>query len=52
MSYLQLKRKISEVISLNSNDHELIETYFKPLHVSKHVSLIDQGKSVRDAFFY
>ncbi len=51
MSFSQLKRKISEVISLNRNDNELIETCFKPLHVAKHVSLIEQGKSVREAFF-
>ncbi len=51
MSFSQLKRKFSEVISLNSYDHELIETYFKPLHAARHVWLIEQGKSVREAFF-
>jgi CRP/FNR family transcriptional regulator, anaerobic regulatory protein len=51
MSLLQLKKTISEIISLNLEDHELIETFFKPLKAEKNVSLIEVGKAVREAFF-
>jgi CRP-like cAMP-binding protein len=51
MSFLQLKKTISEIISLNLEDHELIETFFKPLKAEKNVSLIEVGKAVREAFF-
>ena len=40
MSFLQLKKRISEIISLNQEDHELIETFFIPRKVEKNVSSI------------
>ncbi|NLF43330.1 MAG: Crp/Fnr family transcriptional regulator [Bacteroidales bacterium] len=51
MSLVLLKKKISEVISLNKEDHELIETYFKPLKVEKNIRLIEPGTPVRLAYF-
>lgn len=51
MSFVQLKRKISEIISLNQEDHELIEMFFKPLEVEKNFSLVELEKSVREVFF-
>lgn len=51
MSSELLRKKISEIISLNKEDNELIEKFFKPLKVAKNVSLIELGKTVRDAFF-
>ncbi len=51
MDYRQLKESISKIISLNKEDHELIETFFKPLSVEKNVSIIELGKSVRQVFF-
>jgi len=51
MTHFQLKKKISEIISLNQEDQELIETYFKHRKVEKNVSLIEFGKPAREAFF-
>jgi CRP/FNR family transcriptional regulator, anaerobic regulatory protein len=51
MSFNQLRKKISDIISLNQEDHELIEQFFKPLNVEKNVSLIELGKSARQAYF-
>jgi len=51
MSFLQLKKKISEIISLNQEDQELIETFFKHRKVEKNVSLIEFGKTIREAYF-
>ena len=51
MSFSQLKKKISEIISLNQEDHELIETFFIPRKVEKNVSLIEIGKQTQEAFF-
>ncbi len=51
MGFAQLKKKISEVISLNNSDLEMIETSFKPLNVEKNISLIESGKIIREAFF-
>lgn len=51
MSFLQIKMKISEIISLNKEDNELIESLFIPRKVEKNVSLIEYGKTIREAFF-
>lgn len=51
MIFLQLKKKISEIISLNQEDHKLIETFFKHRKVEKNVSLIEYGKTIREAYF-
>lgn len=51
MSFLQLKKKISEIISLNQEDQELIETFFKHKKVEKNISLIEFGKPIGEAYF-
>jgi hypothetical protein len=51
MSSLLLKKKISEIISINREDNELIDTFFKPMKVDKNVSLIESGQTVQVAFF-
>ncbi len=51
MSLDLLKKKISEIISLNKHDHELIETFFKPLKVEKSISIVESGKNVQNVFF-
>lgn len=51
MSLELLKKKISEIISLNKEDIELIETFFKPMKIEKNVLLMEPGKTVRYAFF-
>lgn len=51
MSFLQLKKKISEIILLNQEDHELIETFFIPRKVEKNVSLIEAGNHTQEVFF-
>lgn len=51
MSFFQLKKKISEIISLNQEDHQLIETYFIPRKVEKNALLVELGKNTQEAFF-
>lgn len=51
MSFLQLTKKISEIISLNQEDRELIESLFKHRKVEKNISLIEFGKTTREAYF-
>ena len=50
MSFIQLKKKISEIISLNKEDHELIESLFIPRKIEKDISVIECGKTAREAF--
>lgn len=49
--YNQLKRKISEYISLNSNDYELIESLFKFRTIDKGAKVIEIGKQINEVFF-
>jgi CRP/FNR family transcriptional regulator, anaerobic regulatory protein len=51
LSLLQLKNKISGFISLNQEDHRIIESLFKPLKVEKNVSLFESGETVRKVYF-
>ncbi|MDI6401765.1 Crp/Fnr family transcriptional regulator [Balneolaceae bacterium ANBcel3] len=51
MGYLQLTEKISEIISLEKEDHELLETMFRPLKAKKKEILVEMGKTNRQAFF-
>jgi len=49
--YKQLKSKISEYISLNPSDYELIESLFKFRIVDKGTSVIEIGKRTNEVFF-
>lgn len=51
MIFKQLKKKISDIISLNKEDNELIENLFVLRKVEKDVSVIEFGKTAREAFF-
>lgn len=51
MGLSQLKKKISEYISLNQGDNDLIESYFKVKSVEKGISIIEIGKYANEVFF-
>lgn len=51
MGLSQLKKKISEYISLNQSDNDLIESYFKVKSVEKGISIIEIGKYANEVFF-
>lgn len=51
MGLSQLKKKISEYISLNHGDNDLIESYFKVKSVEKGISIIEIGKYANEVFF-
>lgn len=51
MVYSQLKNVISELISLNREDNDLLETYFKIRTVGKNTTIIETGKQTNEAYF-